>query len=209
MFINFFSDTFSKSEKRFSSIRYKTTDFTLQILALDKSHQCSPISTSCFVRFSFVARPPPRWLFKTILTQHCWTRTVVVPVPRLRTWIVDRRIHVADNVHNDNIHNDNVLVYALIKLVIFFHLLLFILLLFWLLIKTIRFARCRMTASLENLSLKSKEVNDDDDDDVVDPWNVCSKSKTGIDYDKLISKQFLLWISFRWFQYSVRVSFKM
>lgn len=44
-----------------------------------------------------------------------------------------------------------------------------------------------MTSAIENLSLESsKEVNDDDD--VVDPWNVCSKSKTGIDYDKLISK---------------------
>lgn len=27
-----------------------------------------------------------------------------------------------------------------------------------------------------------------DDDDVVDPWNVAGKSETGIDYDKLISK---------------------
>jgi hypothetical protein len=26
------------------------------------------------------------------------------------------------------------------------------------------------------------------DDDVVDPWNVTSKSDTGIDYDKLISE---------------------
>lgn len=26
------------------------------------------------------------------------------------------------------------------------------------------------------------------DDDIVDPWNVQSKSETGIDYDKLISK---------------------
>lgn len=26
------------------------------------------------------------------------------------------------------------------------------------------------------------------DDDVVDPWNVTSKSDTGIDYDKLISR---------------------
>lgn len=39
---------------------------------------------------------------------------------------------------------------------------------------------------MENLSLDSKEVTDEDD--VVDPWNVCSKSKTGVDYDKLISK---------------------
>jgi len=27
-----------------------------------------------------------------------------------------------------------------------------------------------------------------DDDDFVDPWNVTSKSSTGVDYDKLISK---------------------
>lgn len=43
--------------------------------------------------------------------------------------------------------------------------------------------------TLENLSLESKEAKDEDD--VVDPWNVCSKSKTGIDYDKLISKYIL------------------
>ncbi|VVC27298.1 Aminoacyl-tRNA synthetase, class Ic,Tryptophan-tRNA ligase,Aminoacyl-tRNA synthetase, class I, conserved [Cinara cedri] len=42
------------------------------------------------------------------------------------------------------------------------------------------------TASLENLTLSSKES--DIEDDQVDPWNVCSKSKTGIDYDKLISR---------------------
>lgn len=28
------------------------------------------------------------------------------------------------------------------------------------------------------------------EDDVVDPWNVVSKSETGIDYDKLISMVF-------------------
>ncbi|XP_072930137.1 tryptophan--tRNA ligase, cytoplasmic [Epargyreus clarus] len=36
-----------------------------------------------------------------------------------------------------------------------------------------------------------EEVNNltlDDDDDVVDPWNVASKSETGIDYDKLIQR---------------------
>jgi len=43
-----------------------------------------------------------------------------------------------------------------------------------------------MASSLENLSLESKEA--DHEDDVVDPWNVCSKSKTGIDYDKLINR---------------------
>ncbi|CAI6374906.1 unnamed protein product [Macrosiphum euphorbiae] len=43
-----------------------------------------------------------------------------------------------------------------------------------------------MASSLENLSLESKEVNNEDD--VVNPWNVCSKNKTGIDYDKLIQR---------------------
>uniref|UniRef100_A0A2S2RAQ2 Tryptophan--tRNA ligase, cytoplasmic n=1 Tax=Sipha flava TaxID=143950 RepID=A0A2S2RAQ2_9HEMI len=43
-----------------------------------------------------------------------------------------------------------------------------------------------MTTDLGNLSLESKD--DNCEDDVVDPWNVCSKSKTGIDYDKLISR---------------------
>lgn len=44
-----------------------------------------------------------------------------------------------------------------------------------------------MTTLLENLSLDSKETKDEDD--VVDPWNVCSTSKTGVDYEKLISEQ--------------------
>jgi len=52
-----------------------------------------------------------------------------------------------------------------------------------------------MASSLENLSLESKEVNNEDD--VVNPWNVCSKNKTGIDYDKLIRKQLLFIIFFR------------
>ncbi|KAF0750232.1 tryptophan--tRNA ligase, cytoplasmic-like [Aphis craccivora] len=43
-----------------------------------------------------------------------------------------------------------------------------------------------MASSLENLSLQSKE--DNNEDDVVDPWNVSSKNKTGIDYNKLIRK---------------------
>ena len=34
---------------------------------------------------------------------------------------------------------------------------------------------------------EAKEVEDIDDGDVVDPWNVESKSETGVDYDKLIS----------------------
>lgn len=44
-----------------------------------------------------------------------------------------------------------------------------------------------MTSTLENLTLDSA-ADVDAEDDVVDPWNVCGKSKTGIDYDKLISK---------------------
>lgn len=55
-----------------------------------------------------------------------------------------------------------------------------------------------MASSIENLSLEPKEANNDDD--VVNPWNVCSKNKTGIDYDKLIRKQ-LLFITF----YSVTI----
>lgn len=31
-------------------------------------------------------------------------------------------------------------------------------------------------------------AGDADNDDFVDPWNVVSKSATGVDYDKLISK---------------------
>lgn len=38
---------------------------------------------------------------------------------------------------------------------------------------------------LNNLSFN------DADDDFVDPWTVSSKSETGIDYDKLISKSFI------------------
>lgn len=53
-------------------------------------------------------------------------------------------------------------------------------------IKVRTFYRTQTMASLENLTLESKEVNDEDD--VVNPWNVCGKSKSGIDYDKLISK---------------------
>ncbi|KAF0759375.1 tryptophan--tRNA ligase, cytoplasmic-like [Aphis craccivora] len=43
-----------------------------------------------------------------------------------------------------------------------------------------------MASSLENLSLQSKE--DNNEDDVVDPWNVSSKNQTGIDYNKLIRR---------------------
>lgn len=38
---------------------------------------------------------------------------------------------------------------------------------------------------VENLSIN-------EEDDVVDPWNVAGKSQTGIDYDKLISKSYMI-----------------
>lgn len=71
---------------------------------------CYPyITTPCFF---YVTRPSLRWFFKTILAHHYWMRTAAVLVPRLRTGIVDRLIHVADNINNDN-----VLVPILIKLI--------------------------------------------------------------------------------------------
>lgn len=36
--------------------------------------------------------------------------------------------------------------------------------------------------------ISEEKVVAGDEDDVVDPWNVVSKSQTGVDYDKLISK---------------------
>jgi len=44
--------------------------------------------------------------------------------------------------------------------------------------------------------LKTEENAGDGDDDVVDPWNVVSKSETGIDYDKLISEYSLICLKF-------------
>lgn len=35
-----------------------------------------------------------------------------------------------------------------------------------------------------------KQNNIVDEDDVVDPWNVVSKSETGVNYDKLIRKYY-------------------
>lgn len=53
-----------------------------------------------------------------------------------------------------------------------------------------------MTAEISNsvsgIKFDDTDLNnhggDDGDDDVVNPWNVVSKSETGVDYDKLISK---------------------
>ncbi len=36
--------------------------------------------------------------------------------------------------------------------------------------------------------VETLKIQNEGDDDVVDPWNVVSKSETGVDYDKLISK---------------------
>ena len=41
---------------------------------------------------------------------------------------------------------------------------------------------------MEKLDIKDENKEDKDDDDIVDPWTVTSKSETGIDYDKLIRK---------------------
>jgi len=40
---------------------------------------------------------------------------------------------------------------------------------------------------LENMRISGDGAPAEEDDDVVDPWNVQSKSDKGIDYDKLIS----------------------
>lgn len=44
--------------------------------------------------------------------------------------------------------------------------------------------------NVEALSINVKN----EDDDIVDPWTVASKSETGVDYDKLISKCILQYI---------------
>jgi hypothetical protein len=45
---------------------------------------------------------------------------------------------------------------------------------------------------LKHLDIRNSNVDDcgteEEEEDVVNPWNVVSKSQTGVDYDKLISK---------------------
>jgi hypothetical protein len=41
---------------------------------------------------------------------------------------------------------------------------------------------------VEHLDLRNSIVDSVAEEDVVNPWNVVSKSQTGVDYDKLISK---------------------
>lgn len=41
---------------------------------------------------------------------------------------------------------------------------------------------------MSELKIQENNTKNEIEDDIVDPWNVVSKSETGIDYDKLISK---------------------
>lgn len=41
---------------------------------------------------------------------------------------------------------------------------------------------------LENMRVSGDGAPSEEDEDIVNPWNVCGKSDAGIDYDKLISE---------------------
>lgn len=45
------------------------------------------------------------------------------------------------------------------------------------------------TQQMEHVSIKDEKMDKVDEDDVVNPWEVATSSATGVDYDKLISKQ--------------------
>lgn len=45
-----------------------------------------------------------------------------------------------------------------------------------------------IVTAIKHVDMNNSNVNCEDESDVVNPWNVVSKSETGIDYDKLISK---------------------
>ena len=47
----------------------------------------------------------------------------------------------------------------------------------------------KISPSSENQIPNNEAAQQDENDDVVDPWNVVSKSDKGIDYDKLIGKK--------------------
>lgn len=55
-----------------------------------------------------------------------------------------------------------------------------------------------MVNELNNLNIE----NHNDDEDIVDPWNVVSKSEKGIDYDKLISMWYFV-LFFECFHYII------
>lgn len=42
------------------------------------------------------------------------------------------------------------------------------------------------TGEAAEKGLKNLAMGDEEDDDIVDPWTVSSKSQTGVDYDKLV-----------------------
>jgi hypothetical protein len=45
-----------------------------------------------------------------------------------------------------------------------------------------------IATGVERLDLHNSIADGGAEEDVVNPWNVVSKSQTGVDYDKLISK---------------------
>jgi hypothetical protein len=46
-----------------------------------------------------------------------------------------------------------------------------------------------IVTAIKHVDMTNSNVNCEDvTEDIVNPWNVVSKSETGIDYDKLISK---------------------
>lgn len=48
-----------------------------------------------------------------------------------------------------------------------------------------------IATEMKHLDINNSNINDKggtEEEDIVNPWNVVSKSETGIDYDKLISK---------------------
>ena len=50
---------------------------------------------------------------------------------------------------------------------------------------------------MNNVSLATNGTTEpEEEEDIVDPWKVESKSAKGVDYDKLISKNMLLQLSF-------------
>jgi len=45
-----------------------------------------------------------------------------------------------------------------------------------------------MDEQLENMRVSGDGAPSEEDEDIVNPWTVCGKADTGIDYDKLISE---------------------
>jgi hypothetical protein len=47
-----------------------------------------------------------------------------------------------------------------------------------------------IATDVKHLDIRNSNVVDSgtEEEDIVNPWNVVSKSQTGVDYDKLISK---------------------